>query len=56
VNRTADVRETQETEGFRLPLPIPLAMFGGVSPKLNQARLFRMQFQPIFPQSLPQLL
>jgi hypothetical protein len=40
VYRTANGAETQEIEGFRLPLPIPLAMFGGVSPKLNQACLF----------------
>jgi hypothetical protein len=56
VYASAGVRETQKVEGFRLPFPIPLSIFDGKSPELNQARLFRMQFQPELSQPSPQLL
>jgi hypothetical protein len=42
---TADERETQEVEGFRLADPALRARVGRETAKLDQAGLFRMQRQ-----------
>jgi hypothetical protein len=48
--------EAQEMERLRLPFPIPPSTFDGKSPELDQARHFRMQFQPELSQPFPPLL
>src|ERR1700691_1457887 len=40
--RPTQVRETQKVEHFRLALASLLPVFGGLAPKLNQARLVRV--------------
>src|SRR5438445_1302093 len=54
--RSTNVGETQKVKGLRLPFPSLRPALGGISPKLNQARLLRMQFQPEFLNALLQLL
>src|SRR2546425_12786036 len=54
--RPTDVGETQKVKGLRLPFPALRPALGGISPKLNQPRLLRMEFKPKFPHALPQLL
>src|SRR5579863_2667067 len=54
--RPTDVGETQKVKGLRLPFPTLRPALSGISPKLNQACLLRMQLQPEFPHALPQLL
>src|SRR5215813_3280979 len=49
VARPTHVSETQKVEGLRLPLATLLPALGGVAPKLDQARLLRVQFQPELP-------
>jgi hypothetical protein len=39
------VNEPEELKCFRLSLPSPLASFGGIPPKLQQASLVRVQRQ-----------
>src|SRR3984893_4315927 len=48
------VHKHQKLEGLRLPLPTPPPILCGVPPKLQQARLVRVQLQPKLLQSLPQ--
>ncbi len=48
----AAMRQAEEVERLWLTLSAPLAPFGCVPPELNQACLFRVQFQPKFLQSL----
>src|SRR5438132_14220623 len=47
--RPTYVGETQKVKGLRLPFPSFRPALGGISPKLYQARLLRMEFQPEFP-------
>src|SRR5450759_4502007 len=44
VARPTNVGETQKVKGLRLPFPTLGPVRGGISPKLYQARLLRMQF------------
>ena len=46
--------ETQELEGFRLPLTAPSPVLRGVPPKLQQTRFVRVQRQAKLTQPLPQ--
>ncbi len=48
------VAEPKELEGLRFPLSSLLSVLGGISPKLQQARLVRVQRQANVPQPLPQ--
>jgi hypothetical protein len=51
----AVMREAEEREGFRLPLPAPLPVSFAKLPELNQPRLVRMQFQTELRQPLSEL-
>jgi len=48
-----DVGETQKVKGFRLPFSALFPTFSGIAPKLDHARLLRVQFQPELSQPLP---
>ena len=51
----AHVRKAEEVEGLWFPLATPLAPFACPTPKLNEARLIRMQFEVEPVESLPQV-
>src|SRR6202051_3052150 len=53
---SADVREAQEVECFRLVFPSPRPIFFGVPPELNQTRFVRVEFQPELRQSFLKVL
>src|SRR5581483_2963655 len=42
------MRESEKVESFRLALATPLSVFGRMSAKLQEPRLFRVQFQAEF--------
>src|SRR5919109_26120 len=48
------VDEAQKLEGLRLPLASLLPVLGSKAPKLQQARLVRVQQQAEWPEPLPQ--
>jgi len=50
---SAHVRKAQKVKHFRLALATLLAVFCGMTPELNQARLVRMEFQPELLQAVP---
>jgi hypothetical protein len=52
----ADVRESQKIEGLGFALPSPPPVTLRESPKLDQPRFLRVQFQPELLHPLPQLL
>jgi hypothetical protein len=49
------VRKAEEVEGLWFPLTTPLAPFACPTPKLNEARLVRVQFEVEPVESLPQV-
>jgi hypothetical protein len=49
------VRQPEKVEGFRFSLTPPLAPFVCPPPKLNEARLVRVQFQVEPVEALPQV-
>jgi hypothetical protein len=49
------VRQAEDVEGLWFPLATPLALFACPPPKLNEARLIRVQFQMEPVESLPQV-
>ena len=51
----AHVRQAEEVEGLRFPLATPLAPFACPTPKLNEARLVRVQFEVEPVESFPQV-
>ena len=51
-----DVGEAQEVKGLGLSFSPLFPVTGGKTPKFNQARLLRVQFQPELPQAFLQLL
>src|SRR5262250_3698214 len=51
----AYVRQAEKVEGLRFALTTPLAPFACPTPKLNEARLLRVQFKVEPVESLPQV-
>ena len=49
-----DVGETQKVKGLRLSFSALFPALSGEAPKLDQARLLRVQFQPELPQAFPE--